>query len=121
MANFIPNGQTFLVNVSTTSSSVTVTGLQPTGYWFITNAGTTDCYFRISTNPSVVANVPITAGTSQPGQMINAGDSYIIGLPTADGGGLQQPGIAANVTVAGNCASFGTSTQLFITPVIPIL
>jgi hypothetical protein len=118
--NFIPNGQTYLCNVSTTSSSVTVvaTGGQPAGFWSITNAGTTDCFFRISTNPSVVASVPLTAGTSSPGQMINAGDSYIVGLPITDGTGPNS--FVSNVTVAANCAGFGTSTQLFINSVLPL-
>jgi hypothetical protein len=111
-SNFRPNGPTFVCNVTATASSVTVTatsGLCNT--WLITNAGATDCYFRLSTNPNVIANVPITAGTSTPGQMINAGDSYIIGLPVADGNGSNQ--YVANVTISANCAGFGTSTTLY--------
>ena len=120
MANFRPNGSTFLCNVSTTSSSVTVTssGANDSTHWLVTNAGSTDCFFRISTNTSIVANVPTTAGTSSPGQMINGGDSYIIALPTADGSGENV--FVPNVTIAANCYGFGTSTQLFIASVQPI-
>jgi hypothetical protein len=118
--NFRPDGSTLLCNVSTTSSSVYVTSTSQQAFaWLITNAGTTDCFFRISTNPSVVCSVPITANTSQAGQLINAGDTYIVGLPVADGNG---PYIAvSNVTVAANCYSLGTSTQLFVTPVQPFI
>jgi hypothetical protein len=114
--NFIPNGQTFVCNVTTTSSNVTVTGNGLNSKWLVTNAGTTDCFFRISSSATVVASTPLTTGTSSPGQMINAGDSYVIGLPTIDGTGANA--FVSSVTVAGNCAGFGTSTQLFITPVI---
>lgn len=118
-SNFRPNGQTFVCNVSTTSSSVTVTSTQGlSAYWLVSNAGSTDCFFRISTNPSVVANVPITAGSSSPGQIINAGDNYIIGLPTADANGNAV--FVPNVTVAANCAGLGTSTTLYIAAVVPI-
>jgi len=118
--NFRPDGPTVLCNVSTTSSSVLVTSTTQNNFaWLVTNAGTTDAFFRISTNAAVVCNVPITANTSQAGQLINAGDTYVVGLPVADGNG---PYISVpNVTVAANCNTLGTGTQLFITPVIPYI
>jgi len=116
--NFRPNGATVVCNVSTTSSSVTVTATSGlSAYWLVTNAGTTDTFFRISTNSAITASVPITAGTSSSGQLINAGDTYIVGLPVADANG--QAVFVPNVTIAANCASLGTSSQLFITPVVP--
>jgi hypothetical protein len=112
--NFKPLGACVLANVATTASSVYVTsGDQLAGAWLITNAGTNDVFFRLSTNPAAVASIPTTSGTSAPGQLINAGDTYIIGLPSADGNGANA--FSANVTVSA-VTQTGTS-QLFINPV----
>ena len=111
--NFKPLGQCVLANVSTVASSVTVLSNQNVGSWLITNAGSQDVFFRLSTNAAVTASVPVTSGTSAPGQMINAGDTYIIGLPSADGNGVGA--FSANVAVSAVTQS-GTS-QLFINPV----
>ena len=111
--NFKPLGACVLANVSTVASSVTVLSNQPVGSWLVTNAGTQDVFFRLSTNAAAVASIPVTSGTSAPGQMINAGDTYIIGLPSADGNG--SAGFVSNVTISAMTQS-GTS-QLFINPV----
>jgi hypothetical protein len=111
--NFKPLGSTVLANVASTAASVFVTSNQNVGSWLITNAGTTDVFFRLSTNPATVAAIPVTSGTSAPGQMINAGDTYVMGLPSADGNG--SAAFVSNVTVSA-VTSTGTS-QLFITPV----
>ena len=112
-SNFKPLGATVLANVAATSAQVYVTSSRPVGEWLVTNAGTTDVFFRLSTASSVTATIPVTSGTSAPGQLINAGDAYIISLPEADGAGIGA--IVANVTVAAVTAS--GSSQLFITPV----
>ena len=112
--SFKPIAPTILANVSNVAASVTVlSNTQPAGAWFITNAGTTDVFFRLSTNASVVATIPVNSGDTQPGQLINAGDSYVIYMPMADGNGSNA--FSSNVTVSSVTAS-GTS-QLFITPV----
>jgi len=112
-SNFKPLGQTTLANATTTSSQVYVLSNRPVSSWLITNAGANDVFFRISTSSSVTATVPTIAGQSQPGQLINAGDAYIIGLPEADGAGTGA--YVANVTIAANAIS--STSQLFITPV----
>lgn len=114
--NFKPYGSTVLANVSTTATTVFVTTTQATGAptWLVTNAGTTDVFFRLSTNAAVVAAIPVTSGTSAAGQLINAGDAYIVALPEADGDGANN--FQSNVTVSAVTAT-GTS-QLFITPVL---
>ena len=111
---FKPIGQTVLANVSNVAASVSVTSnTQPAGAWFITNAGTTDVFFRLSTNAAVTATIPVNSGDTQPGQLINAGDSYVIFMPMADGNGSNA--FSSNITISSVTAS-GTS-QLFITPV----
>jgi hypothetical protein len=112
-SNFKPLGATTLANVASTSAQVYVTSNRPVTEWLITNAGTTDVFFRLGTASSITATIPVTSGTSAPGQLINAGDSYIVSMPEADGAGLAA--FSANVTVAA-VTSTGTS-QLFITPV----
>ena len=116
-APFKPCGQTVLANVASSTATVYVNSNQPVGSWFVTNAGSTDVFFRISTNAAVTATIPVTSGTSAPGQLINAGDSYIISLPSADAGGTNA--FVTNVAIA-SVTSTGTS-QLFITPVITTL
>ena len=111
---FKPIAATVLANVSNVAASVSVTSnTQPAGAWFITNAGTTDVFFRLSTNAAVVAAVPTTTNTSAPGQMINSGDTYIIGLPSADGNGPYQ--FVTNVAIS-SMTQTGTS-QIFVNPV----
>ena len=111
--SFKPCGQTVLANVTASASTVYVNSAGPVGEWFITNAGTTDVFFRLSTNAAVVAAIPVTSGTSAAGQLINGGDNYIISLPEADGNG--QYGFVSNVAISSMTA--GGTSQLFITPV----
>jgi hypothetical protein len=113
--NFKPAGNCVLANVATSAASVFVTSTAPVGAWLVTNAGTQDVFFRLSTNGAAVAAVPTTSGTSAPGQMINAGDTYIVSLPLADAGGANS--FVSNVTISAMTQS-GTS-QLFINPVQP--
>ena len=114
--NFRPNGSSVLCNVSTTSTTVQVTATSGlNNAWLVVNAGTTDAFFRISSNAAITATVPVTSGTGSPGQLINSGDAYIVGTPVADGSGDAQ--FIGPVYVAANCATLGTSTQLFINPV----
>lgn len=113
--NFKPAGNCVLANVTASASTVYVNSSAPVGAWLVTNAGTTDVFFRLSTNAAAVASVPVTTGTSAPGQLINAGDTYIIGLPYADAGGSNA--FVSNIAVSSMTQS-GTS-QLFINPVQP--
>jgi len=112
-SNFKPLGPTTLANCATSAATVFVTSTRPVSSWLITNAGANDVFFRLSTNAASVASAPVTSGTSAPGQLINAGDAYIIGMPEADGAG--SGAYTANITVSAQSLT-GTS-QLFITPV----
>ena len=111
--NFKPLGQTTLANCATSAATVFVLSPRPVSSWLITNAGANDVFFRISTNAAVVAAAPVTSGTSASGQLINSGDTYIIGMPESDGAG--SGAYSSNVTVSSQALT-GTS-QLFITPV----
>ena len=111
--NFKPLGSTTLANCAVSAASVYVLSNRPVSSWLVTNAGANDVFFRISTNAAVVAAAPVTSGTSAPGQLINAGDTYIIAMPEADGAG--SGAYSSNVTVSAQSLT-GTS-QLFITPV----
>lgn len=112
-SNFKPLGSTTLANCATSAATVFVVSSRPVSSWLITNAGANDVFFRLSTNAASVASAPVTSGTSAPGQLINAGDSYIIGLPEADGAGVNA--YASNVTVSAQTLT--STSQLFITPV----
>ena len=116
--NYVPNGSSWVANVTTTATSIgpitATTG--PSAYWLVTNAGTNDVFFRLSTNSAVIATAPVTSGTSSPGHLINAGDAYIVGLPTADASGMSV--FVPNVTVSAVTLT-GTS-QLFVGAVIPL-
>jgi len=114
-SNFFPAGQTILANAGNVSATVTVTSDIPVNKFLVVNAGAADVYFRLSTNANVTATVPITSNTSAPGQLINAGDSYIIGFPIADFPNTQT--YASTAYVAAN--SFPTTGQLYITPIVP--
>ena len=113
--NFKPAGNCVLANVAASAATVYVTSTAPVGAWLVTNAGTQDVFFRLSTNAAVVAAVPVTSGTNAPGQMINAGDTYIVSLPYADAGGSNA--FVSNVAIS-SMTQTGTS-QLFINPVQP--
>jgi len=113
--NFKPAGNCVLSNVASSAATVFVTSTAPVGAWLVTNAGTTDVFFRLSTNAAAVASVPVTSGTSSSGQLINAGDTYIVSLPYADAGGPNA--FVSNVAVSA-VTQTGTS-QLFINPVQP--
>ena len=111
--NFKPCGPCVLGNVTTTASTIFVPSNQPIGAWLVTNAGNNDVFFRLSTDPTVTAAIPTTTNTSAPGQLINSGDTYIIGLPSADGNGPYQ--FVTNVAIS-SMTQTGTS-QIFVNPV----
>ena len=111
--NFKPLGSTTLANCATSAASVFVLSNRPVSSWLVTNAGSNDVFFRISTNAAVVAAAPVTSGTSAAGQLINAGDTYIIAMPEADGAG--SGAYSSNVTVSAQTLT--STSQLFITPV----
>lgn len=111
-SNFFPNGSTLALAVTTSGVAGTVTSTQPGNKFLVVNAGTQAVYFRLSTNTltAASANIP-TTGTTSPGQMINGGDSYVIGIPNVDGTVFPTvANIAANVSA--------TSSTLYITPVL---
>jgi hypothetical protein len=111
--NYKPCGGCVLANVATTASTVYVNSDIPVGAWLVTNAGTNDVFFRLSVTPTITAAIPVTSGTSSPGQLINAGDTYILGLPSADGNGSAQ--WVSNVAISSMTQT--GSSQLFINPV----
>jgi hypothetical protein len=91
-------GATFAANATTSSGTVTLNWSQPAAYFSITNIGTSPVYYRISTN--TIASVAIPApGASAPGQMINAGDSQIVMIPSVDANGSNLFVTQANVAV----------------------
>ena len=115
ITSFKSQGNTVLANCAVSAATVYVTSTAPVGSWLITNAGTNDVFFRLSTNAAAVAAVPVTSGTSAPGQLINAGDSYVMSLPYADAGGVNA--FVTNVAVSAQTLT--STSQLFITPVQP--
>lgn len=111
--NFKPLGPTTLANCATSAATVFVLSSRPVSEWLVTNAGANDVFFRMSTNAASVAAAPVTSGTSAAGQLINAGDTYIIAMPEADGAG--SGAYTANITVSAQTLT--STSQLFITPV----
>ena len=111
---FQPVGATFAANATTSSGAISMSWTQPAAYFNITNTASVPVFYRLSTNTISSVAIP-SAGSSAPGQMINAGDTYIVALPVADGSGVS--GFVSNVTISAMTQS-GTS-QLFINPVQP--
>jgi hypothetical protein len=115
--NFYPAGSTLAANVTTSSFQGLVTGNASTNKWMVVNTGTSPVFFRISSNLSLTTSsiaIP-TTGSSAPGQMINAGDSIIIGLPTADDNQAQANFVSTANFVATSAAT-GTN-MVYVTPV----
>lgn len=113
---FSPVGSTFAANATTASGAITVTCNQPTAFFNITNTGAVPVFYRLTTNATPTAAIP-AAGSSAPGQMINAGDSQTIQIPAIDVGGSN-----AFVTIANIAVITATSSALvYIQPVLPAL
>jgi hypothetical protein len=118
-SNFFPAGNTVQLPAYATATSATVVAstVSNVNAWLVVNAGTNDVYFRLSPNPNQVASIP-APGAGTAGQMINAGDTYIIGTPVADDNqyNKNQP----TMYFSALAFSAATTSSLFITPVVPI-
>jgi hypothetical protein len=105
-------GATFAANATTVSGVITATWSQPAAYFNITNTGSVPVYYRISTNTVSSVAIP-SAGSSAPGQMINAGDSQTVMIPSVDANGSSLFVTQANIGVI----TASSSALVYIQPV----
>jgi hypothetical protein len=113
VAPFSPVGSTFAANATTSSGVISLSWNQPAAFFNITNTGSVPVYYRLS--PNTIASVAIpSAGSSTPGQMINAGDSQTIQIPAVDAGGTNVFVTQANLAVI----TATSSALVYIQPVL---
>lgn len=111
-SNFFPNGSTLGANVTTAGFTGTITSAGPNNKFLVVNTGTAPVFFRISTK-TLLANSAVipSSGSTTPGQMINGGDSYVVGLSNADGAFFPTVANISAVTASG-------SSLIYVTPVL---